>query len=258
MHLSAPSPQVLVIGFILICTGCATYQTPGGPASFRALGITEQEIGDITDYSITRRLERKPTASFPTALAVVRVQDRGYYSRSSRGSGSGNYTVVTNRDVETDDDFNQIAALPMLRGLAPLNPLVMPGNLNTDLELRQGAASVQADMLFIYTFDTDFSVEHTIAPLGVITLGLFPEADARVTSTAYGALLDTRTGYVYGLIEGTGRDTQLANAWTSNAAIDQVRRRVEREAFEKLVASFETIWPGIVETYGPQIATPDS
>jgi hypothetical protein len=242
---------VAVNAAIVMLGGCARYVTPGGPADWRALGVTDEIVGRQTDYTIAEKLQRKPLATFPAAVAVVRVQDSGYRSYSASGYGSGRYSVVSVRDVESDEQFARISRLPMMRGLAPLNRLVLPGRLDSDLELREGAANVQADMLFIYTLDTVFDVRSQIPPMGVITLGLFPDEEARVTCTASGVLMDTRNGYVYGLAEGSAGDQSLANAWTSAAAVDRIRRSAEAEAFESLVAEFERMWRGVVAQYGP-------
>ena len=249
--------RIMAIGCAVIAvvavTGCANYATPGKAASFRAMGITEQDVEDLTDTSIAQRLDRKPTAGFPVALAVVRVQESGYRAYHTPSYGSGNFSVVSVRDVESDEAFDRIGRLPMVRGVAALNRLVLPEHYDSERDLRGGAAAVQADMLFIYTFDTVFGVEDKIKPLSVITLGLFPQDEARVTSTALGVLVDTRTGYVYGLAEGTAHEQQLANAWTSATAVDQTRRRAERLAFEEMVQSFETTWHAVVREYGPPV-----
>jgi hypothetical protein len=238
----------------LILCGCASYSTPGGPASFRALNITEQEVDEQTEAPIARRLDLEPLAGFPSTIAVARVQAPGYRSYSADSYGRGAYSIVTVRDVETDEHFNRIRDLPMIRGLAPLNRIVLDEDLYTDRELREGAAAVHADMLLIYTFDTSFDIESTIPPLSLISIGLIPETEARVRSTVSGALMDTLNGYVYGLLEGSAQDDQLANAWTSRVAVDQVRRRTEAEAFAKMVDSFEPMWRGVVQAYGPQPA----
>ncbi|MCC6429097.1 MAG: hypothetical protein IT435_20040 [Phycisphaerales bacterium] len=250
---SSHTLAVLVMSALsLLLHGCASsYVTPGGPADFRALGITPQEVDAITDASIAARLNRKPAASFPAALAIVRVQAGGYYSRTVRGLGSGQFSVVTNRDVEQAGEIAKLESMPMLRGLAPMNRLVTPQSVNSEIDLRSAAADLQADMVLLYTFDTVFNTETTIPALGVITLGLFPNEQARVTSTASAAVLDTRTGYVYGVAEATSKTTQLANAWTSNEAVDQSRRRAETEAFSGLVAQIESMWGRIVKQYGP-------
>lgn len=248
---AAAATLLLCAALTAVQTGCTSYRTPGRAADFRALGISQAQADQATDAQIAARLNRKPTAGFPTAIAALRVQGENYSSYTATGYGSGNYTVVTVRDVETDDQFARLAKMPMVRGIAPVNRFALPHSINTELDLRTAAANVQADMLLLYTFDTTFGSESHVPPLGVITLGLFPEREARVTSTASAAFIDTRTGYVYGLAEATASTGQLTNAWTDQVAIDQSRRRAESDAFEKLVADIEKTWPQIVQTYGP-------
>jgi hypothetical protein len=179
------------------------------------------------------------------------VQGAGYRSHTSEGYGEGRFTVVTTRDVETPEAFTRLKSLPMIGGVSPLNRLVMPRRLDNEEDLREAAASAQADMLLVYTFDTTFGTQNKVAPLGLITLGLFPDREARVTSTASAAILDTRNGYIYGLTEGTGRDDRITNAWTNKAAIDESRRKAEQEAFDALVNNLATLWGEVVQNYGP-------
>ncbi len=241
-----------LVAAAVCCAGCASYTTPGRAADFRALGLTDEEQLKQTEPSIAERLDRKPLASFPASIAIVRVQGRGYHSHTARGYGHGSFTIVTTRDVERDEDFNTLTSLPMIRGLVPLNRLVVSERITSDLQLRRAAAEVQADMLLLYTFDTIFGSESKLAPLSAITIGLFPEREARVTSSVSAALIDTRNGYIYGLAEATANTKRLANAWTSAAAVDESRRNAEREAFEKLIKELETTWQGVAATYGPK------
>lgn len=238
--------------------GCAKYIAPGGAASFRAMGITPEQQSAMTDTSIRDRMERKPLANFPARVAVARVQAPQYSSHTSQGWGRGSFTVVTNRDVEQKIDMDRIEALPMLAGVAPLNRLVLPERLDGVDDLRRAAASVQADMLLVYTFDTVFRVDDAAAPLTVFTLGLFPGRFANVTTTASAALVDTRNGFVYGLAEASEKSSQLANAWTDGDAVDQCRRRTEGEAFTKLVGELQTMWTGVVRTHASGATPPDA
>ena len=80
------------------------------------------------------------------------------------------------------------------------------------------AASLRADLLLIYTFDTQFSSDNYGGPLMVVSLGLLPTKVESVKTTASAVLLDTRTGYVHATAEGSGDAGQLANAWTSSDA----------------------------------------
>lgn len=236
-----------MVGF----AGCGSYRTPGSHADFRAMGITQEQADGQTDFSIARRLERKPLAGFPAHIAVVRVQGCDYYSPTARGYGNGRFTVVMTRDVESDSTVERLAALPMIAELGTLNRLVLPPRLDTDEDLRKAAASIQADMLLLYTFDTQFETNTKVKPLGLVTLGLFPDRVSRVMSTASAALIDTRNGYVYGLAEGTGEQEQVTNAWNTEDALDQARRRAEQQAFDSLVEAFEKTWHRVVARYGP-------
>jgi hypothetical protein len=242
---------LVVMSMVVMMTGCVgSYVTPGRAADFSALGITKDAIAKQTEYPIAERMEKKPLAAFPSSIALARVQGSGYCSMSERGYGSGRYSVVTSRTVETEGALKTLQGLPMVRGVAPLNRLVLPDRLESDQDLRIAASSVQADMLLMYTFDTEFEVGTTIPMMGVITLGVFPNEKASVSTTASAALLDTRNGYIYALDEASAKDTQLANAWTSKDAVDECRKRTEQKAFDKLVGQFPALWSGVVAQYG--------
>ncbi len=236
-----------VSGFL---TGCATYTTPGTAADFRALGITAEQQDALTDDAIREAMSRKPAASFPAVIATARVQGSGYRSYSDVGYGRGSYTLASLREVETETDLNAMNAMIGIRSVAPLNRMVTTEHIKELGDLRLAAAQVQADMLLLYTFDTRFGVETLVPALGTITLGLFPSRESRVTSTCSAALVDVRTGYIYGLVESTSKQEQLANAWTSETAIEQSRRRAERQAFEGTVKQFTDLWKGVVHVQG--------
>lgn len=238
--------------------GCGTrYMTPGGPADFRALGITPQHADAITDASIALKMSRQPAASFPATIVVVRVQAPGYQNFKSRDSGvygAGNASVVTVRDVEQDVDMAELRALPMVRGISTVNRFIIPSRIQSDLDIRSIAAELHGDIVFAYTFDTKFRTDTVVPALGFFTLGLFPSESAEVTSTCSGVFVDTRTGYIYGLVEATDDTSQLANKWTSTDAVEQSRNRVERRAFKKMVESATATWRSIAATYGPPAA----
>lgn len=236
---------------LAVLAGCSTYTTPGAPADFAALGISRDQARSLTEPDIAARLDRKPAASFPASIAIARVQDSGYRSYTYQGSDtSGAFSLVTVRDVETPEALAKLEHLPMVRGVGTLNRFVLSGTRNLR-DLRNAAAELQADMILVYTFDTRFGTHKTVPALGVITLGLFPDTEARVTSTVSSALIDTRTGYIYGLTETTANEESLANVWTSGDAIDKSRRTAESRAFNDGVTEFERLWASVVRQYGP-------
>lgn len=229
--------------------GCASYAVPGRGAEFSSFGLTADQRDGLTDASVVQAMSKQPLATFPANVAVVRVQASGYSSRTAQGYGGGAYSVITTRDVEKTDQIQRLGALPMVRGIVALNRLVLPWTLQSDLELRQAAAQLHADLLLIYTIDTTFTVEDKLAPLTVVTLGLSPNQQARINTTASALLLDTRTGYIYGVAEASEKDNRLTSAWTSSDAVDGSRRFAEEKVFAKLVDEVATMWSGVVRQY---------
>jgi hypothetical protein len=233
-------PTLLILTMPLSLVGCMAYRTPGGGADMKL----------FADRDIQEILDRKPSAPLPANLAVARVQQSGYHSHTNDGFGHGDFSLVTVRDVERQEDFDRIAALPQIHAIAPLNRLLVGERLYSDEPLRQAAASLHTDVLLLYTLDTKFYVNDYLKPLSVFTLGLSPNQMAFVTTTASAVLLDVRTGYVYGACETTSRKKSLASAWTSDDAIDQTRLKTERESFEDLLGEFEGLWKGVVSDMG--------
>jgi hypothetical protein len=245
-----------VVGLIVVVVvgGCAnSYTVPGGAADFSRLGLTPEAKAAATDRSVQKILDKKPLVVFPSAIAVARVQAADYQSASYHprygGRAEGAYSVVTVRDVEKDEDFQALGSLPQVSGVATMKRIVLDRTLNTDEELRAAAARLHAGLLLYYTFDTSFDVDTRVRPLGVITLGLFPNKKAKVTSTASAVLMDVNNGYVYAVVEATSSDDQLTNAWESERTMDDVRKRTEREAFVQLLKQFKAEWPVVVATY---------
>ena len=230
-------------------SGCAaSYAAPGGAARWSDVGFEQKQLM-TPDSDVRATFDRRPAASFPTALCVVRVQAAGYTSKTGRGYGEGRYSVITQRDVESDEAVARLNALPQVSGVAAVNRLLLPQSLTSDSELRQAAAALGCDVMLLYTLDTSFESDEQAKPLAVVTLGLSPTKVARVTTTASALAVDTRTGFVYAVAEATAEDDQLANSWTSESAIDQTRRRVEQAAFDKLVGEVETAWAGVVANH---------
>jgi len=243
----------LASALLTLLTGCsAAYHAPGGAADFRALGITPEAQKAGTAVDIQAAFDKKPLAAFPANVAVVRIQQPGYRSETVHAShGSGAFSVVTARDVESEDAIDRLRKLPHVRGIAPLGRMLMPNHFGSDRDLRAAAAQLQCDLLLVYTFDTAFHDRDLATPISVITLGLAPTQATQVTTTASAVLFDTRNGYVYGLAEATASRKGLATAWNTKDAIDADRLKTEAEAFDKLVGNLETMWKGVVKEVGP-------
>ena len=238
---SAVWSALLLVGIALTVTSCAVkYVTPGGGVNLQA--INEQSIKD--------RYETKPASPFPVRLAIVRIQQSGYYSHGNESYGSGKFSVVTTRDIEDDAHFDKLASLPDVAGLTTLNRLLLPSRLTGIKDLRNAAATLHADMLLAYTLDTSFRVKgRSLGPLSLISLGFLPNKEAFVTTTASAVVFDVRTGYVYGMAEQSHKTSHIASMWSTRQAIDNARLETEKASFDKLVDGFSDVWTGIVKEY---------
>jgi hypothetical protein len=246
------------ISRVILCTllagsamgGCAaSYKTPGGPAPMTAFGLSENSREALTDARVREVTRKQPLASFPATLAVARVQASGYRNFCIGSYGHGMYSVVTAKDVETEADFDRIRTLPHVRSVAPVSRLILPEKLETDIELRRAAASLGADILVIYTFDTQYRNDDWAPPLALITFGIFPTEKTRVTTDATAVLMDVRNGFIYGALESASKKSRINNFWTDDEAADSARREAEREALDGLLAGFEKTWVSVVQTY---------
>lgn len=230
------SIALLVLAVML--GGCAaSYVTPGGPA----------RLDDIDRTDIAEVAARRPAASFPARIAVVRVQAADYRSSTAEPLATGRFSVVPTMELISDDELNAIGKWDDVAAVAPLSKLLLPAKLDSFDDLRLAAAKLQADVLLVYTIDTTFRVQgRGYGPLALISLGLVPDRDAYVTSTASAVFVDVRSGFVYGVVEATDKQSGLTNAWSSSGTVDAKRVATEREACRLLLAEARETWGGIV------------
>jgi hypothetical protein len=236
MNYNKTLPALLAAGLL---SSCATYVTPGRQA----------DLSTFTDPRVKKAFVARPAIRFPATLAIVHIQEPGYRSESTQGVGSGAYSVVTAHDIETEKDIDTISKLHGVGGVVTLNRLLLPKSLSSDLDLREAAAKLQTEAILIYTIATEFSDNDIIAPLTTLTLGLAPNKRYKINSTASAILMDTKTGYIYGALEEGELRSGLTIAWGSSSAIEASRKKAERAAFDKLLASFQPFWTRIYNRF---------
>ncbi len=142
---------LLIALWVLVLAGCAqTYIPPGPKADLQAMAQPDIRAG----------FEAKPSSPFPASVALVRVQGSGYANHRVRQNGglagSGRYSVMLVREVEQEAQFEFFGKLPQVAGVVTLNRLLVPAQLNDDKDIRQAASRLQADLVFLYTFATEF------------------------------------------------------------------------------------------------------
>ena len=235
----------LIIGAIaILISGCATYIPPGAKADLQAFAPPDIQAG----------FAAKPTNPFPASIAVLRVQAptyTNYYLQQRGGSyGSGRYSAILAKEAGEDLQLERVSKLRQVAGLVAINRMLLPERLEGDKEIREAASRLQADLVFLYTFDTSFFDTDQAKPLSVITLGLSPTRKISAVTTCSALLMDTRTGYIYSAYEVTERAETFSTSWGSRDTADEARRNNERDAFKRLIDEFATTWPRVLERHG--------
>lgn len=220
---------------VLPLSGCVTYLTPGAAAPMQTL----QTVSDAARLHAAE-------APLPARIAVVRLQAADYRSFGAEGIAAGTYSVVVTREVETSADFDAMGQWPQVLGVEPLSRLLLPVSMQSFGDLRAAAASANTDILFAYTFDTQFRVENrSYQPDELITLGVLPGREAAVSSTAAGVFVDVRSGTVYGSAEGSAVARSSMTKWTKPAAADETRLEAEKKAFAAMMDNARHTWASI-------------
>jgi hypothetical protein len=231
-HMKYASLAVAVATLIL--SGCSSYVN--SPAVSRAL---KERREAFSDPLISRAFNAKPAIHFPATIAVA-----------ANSSDTRDHI----RAISAHGTIDTWSSLPQLARVAILSPVLTDERRSdtdpkADLRIREAAAKLHADAVLILSTETQATDGNFIAPLTTLSLGLLPNKRYELISTALAALVDTRTGYIYGTIEKSRSRSGLTMTWGSDDVIRRVRAKVEREAMEKLFADFPAFWRGVVDSH---------
>jgi hypothetical protein len=229
-----PTHLILALVAALLTSGCSSYMN--SPAVARSL---KEKRAAFSDPLIARAFNAKPAIRFPATIAVA-----------SNSSSTRDHV----RAISAYGKLDSWSSLPHLARIAIVSPLLTEEyrrgeDPKADLRLREAAAKLHADAVLILATETQATDGRIIAPLTELSLGLLPNKRYELISTALAALVDTRTGYIYGTIEKSRARSGITMAWGSDEVISRARSKVEREAMEKLFADFPAFWRGVVDTH---------
>jgi len=239
-----PASIILVV-IISIITSCGHYVTPGSAV----------KISELADEDISKLLSNKPASEFPVNIAVARIQHPQYtsyrYQHNLYSEQQGNFSLILTRHADEDEAFQKLSELNGVKQASPFNRLLLPYNYKSIKDLRMAAAKMKAQMLLVYTFDTEFTIDtKNYGPQNVVSLGYLKNKDVKVTTTASVALFDVQTEYLYGLAEATTNENRKSNAWKKEDEVDNLRVATEKKAFAKLMGEIEKMWAGVYQEYG--------
>jgi hypothetical protein len=239
MKFGLPSLVLLALAACAF-TGCSSYiNSPAAQA-----GIKDSQKA-FSDPLIARAYHAQPTMHFPARLGLAPQDDE---SRQQL------------RVMDALGKLDRFKSLPDVTGFVTVNSLVMSSGYDgdeskrkpvwnrADLMLREAAAKLHADAVLLVKIDTHVTDGKLFAPLSTLTLGMFPNNRAEIIATAFGALVDTRTGYIYGVLEKSAGRTNLSISWDPDSRTRAVQK-TEQAAMEKLLAEFPDFWRGIVQAH---------
>lgn len=250
--LSLPIARFISSIFLLIqCTGCSQYVTPGMAANLSGLGKVKGQglVSEYSDQKLQKIADAKPALKLPAALVLARVQGLGYRNNNVTGVNFGGFSLVTTRDVENDEDMARLKKFRDLQEVGTISSILVQESLSSEMALREAAARLHADLLFIYTFQTTNRDEGEYPILALLTLGFAPTISYRVDTTLSGMLVDAKTGYVYGTLETTAKEEGHSTPWSSGSALNKARHKAESKAFAKLIDEAEIFWNGLIPRY---------
>lgn len=213
------------------------------PADLSVAGLTDAERQRILRYRGAAPGDPAPSLRFPAVIAVAEVTGGYEYGHSGEArQPAAAFQVVTHDTFAKEKHLDALRRLPEVLAVRPLDHRIYGARALTASELRQAAHAQRADLLLLYTFDGVSQAETHLGGVALVTLGLLPTSTADAEATCHALLIDTRTGYLYGMAAARDDATQLANVWTEHEAADDTLRRAQRRAFEKLVDAFPRAW----------------
>ncbi len=225
---------IAAIAATLIFTGCSSYVNSPAVSSAR-----EAKRAEFSDPLIARAANAKPAMQFPATIAIA-PNDQGVREHV--------------RAISAFGKLDGLDSLPQVARTTVISPTILgepdrEHRIGADIRLREAAAKLHADAVLIIATETQATDGSIIAPLTGLSLGLLPNKRYELISTAFAALVDVRTGYVYGTDEKSRAKSGITMAWGGDDVIRRARSKVEREAVEKLFADFPAFWRGIVATH---------
>jgi hypothetical protein len=205
----------------------------------RVAAARKESVRSFSDPLIARAYNAKPEIRFPARIAIAAQCDQAQEQL---------------RRLDATGKLDTLRRLPNITAITPLSTLLLangddkPVWNKSDLILREAAARLHADAVFLLKVETSISDGKLFAPLTTVSLGLFPNNRAEVIATALAALVDTRTGYVYGTLERSAGRSCITISW-DDFTRDRTIDRACADAVQKLLGDIPDFWRGVVQSH---------
>jgi len=222
---------LLGVTIVLSLTACQSYVN-----SPRAVAGRAESVKAFSDPLVARAFNAKPAIRFPARIAIA---PQCAQARQQL------------RNLDAVGKLDALKKLPNVASITPLSSLVMSvhhENVTSDVILREAAAKLHTDAILLLKIDEHVTDGKIFAPLTPLSLGLLPNNRVAVVCTALAALVDTRTGYVYGTLERSAGKACLASSW-DDFARNRTTERASRDAMMKLFSDVPDFWRSVVQAH---------
>jgi hypothetical protein len=219
---------------LALFAACQSYVNSPKVAAARA-----ESARAFSDPLIARAFKAEPAIRFPARIALAPVNDDARQQL---------------RALDAAGQLDALKRLPDVAAVVPLSSLVIsdsdgkPRWNQADLVVREAAAKLHTDAVLLLKTETHVTDGKIFAPLTTVSLGLFPNNRAEVIATTLAALVDTRTGYVYGTLERSAGRTSYSMSWDEFTR-DRTIERASFTATSKLFAEIPDFWRGVVQAH---------
>lgn len=218
---------------ILLC-GCEARQMDLRPPD---LGIVVRSGRSVTEEDIQKAFDQRPVIKPDSTVAIVCVEQETGAAGAVRAVSAGE---SKSWEAIFRDDY-------LLAHTVFLSSPSSPSPRNIRL-LRKDAATFNCDLLLVYGVSCDYSRRaNPLSFLYVTVVGAFfvPGDSITTSSIAKAALLDVRTGHVYGAVEASATSNMVVPMVWINSSLPQMYRRCSsralKEAREKLAPIVERL-----------------
>lgn len=241
---------MLGLGLAVVCAAGCTATMPAAEANLSSFAVPPQTVGGeeyIRELKMSFGLgdgrdgeaepgvgelpKRRILAELPAVLAVARVgQNQSERERGWRMSAP---------DPETTELMEkELKDIDAVRRVEPI--LSFDDRRPSLTELRRQAASLGADILFVYTTETVDETYFNPAAWGYFSgVGLFviPGNSIKTTGAAQGLLIDVKSGFPLGVITIKAKKQGVAAAWLNlGTRTNSMRSEVTAECEQKMAA----------------------
>ena len=223
---------------ILMAAGCQSPRPGPTGADLSLIGLHPEVAASIHGDN-RAQIGVEPKARFPLRLAVAELIAAECGDRSR-------YRVT---QPAAPKRLEPLAELQAVADVRIIDRRMVPRPQDDGEPLRRAAELLGADMLLAYTIHLDVTSDDKLPVLTLLTLGLAPTVTERGNAVIDAVLIDSHSGYIYGVARTEASNTRLATPWSSRKAARRAIARARERAVTHLIDRMPGAWSAVPDEY---------